>query len=145
MKQTKKRQPLAKMSLRYDKLIMGKDVFTYNEVTGMVELTGAGVGSEEGGRVSPTSQPTTPHHARAKTRSKSSGRRKKLEKAFSTESALNYIGEDLAFSREPSPTKSPLLEIKDEATLEEKLRAESTEPPGGETETVETSQNLVNG
>ena len=84
MKQTKKRQPLAKMSLRYDKLIMGKDVFTYNEVTGMVELTGPGVGSEDGGRVSPTSQPTTPHHARAKTRSKSSGRRKKLEKAFST-------------------------------------------------------------
>ena len=84
MKQTKKRQPLAKMSLRYDKLIMGKDVFTYNEVTGMVELTGSGVGAEEGGRVSPTSQPTTPHHARAKSRSKSSGRRKRLEKAFST-------------------------------------------------------------
>ena len=84
MKQTKKRQPLAKMSLRYDKLIMGKDVFTYNEVTGMVELTGPGVGSEDGGRVSPTSQPTTPHHARAKSRSKSSGRRKRLEKAFST-------------------------------------------------------------
>ena len=84
MKQTKKRQPLAKMSLRYDKLIMGKDVFTYNEVTGMVELTGSGLGFEEGGRISPTSQPTTPHHGRAKTRSKSSGRRKKLEKAFST-------------------------------------------------------------
>ena len=89
MKQTKKRQPLAKMSLRYDKLIMGKDVFTYNEVTGMVELTGSGVGSEEGGRVSPTSQPTTPHHARAKSRSKSSGRRKRLEKAFST--GIHYI------------------------------------------------------
>ena len=82
MKQTKKRQPLAKMSLRYDKLIMGKDVYTYNEVTGMVELTGSGLGSEDGGRISPTSQPTTPHHK--KSRSKSSGRRKKLEKAFST-------------------------------------------------------------
>ena len=59
------------------------------------------------------------------------------------ESALNYIGEDLAYSREPSPTKSPLLEIKDEASLEDKLRPESTDP---ETDiSVETSQNLVNG
>ena len=138
MKQTKKRQPLAKMSLRYDKLIMGKEVYTYNEVTGQVELMVSGLGSEEGGRHSPSSQPTTPHHSRAKTRSKSSGRRKKLEKAFSTgelnspvpqtdialikESALNYIGEDLVYSREqsrePSPTKSPLLELKDETLLE---------------------------
>jgi len=141
MKQTKKRQPLAKMSLRYDKLIMGKEVYTYNEVTGLVELTVSGLSGEDGGRHSPTSQPTTPHHARAKSRSKSSGRRKKLEKAFSTESALNYIGDDLSYSREPSPTKSPLLELKDEALLEDKLRPESTEQPEAE----ETSQSLVNG
>ena len=63
------------------------------------------------------------------------------------ESALNYIGEDLAYSREPSPTKSPLLEMKDEASVEDKLRPESTDPPAGETDKseVETSQNLVNG
>ena len=43
-------------------------------------------GYEEGGRVSPGSQPVTPHHNRTRTRSKSSGapRRKKLEKSFST-------------------------------------------------------------
>ena len=168
MKQTKKRQPLAKMSLRYDKLIMGKEVYTYNELTGLVELMVSGVGSEEGGgRHSPTSQPTTPHHSRTKTRSKSSGRRKKLEKAFSTglswpqfffityycieESALNYIGEDLDYSREqsrePSPTKSPLLELKDEALVEESLTTESTEPgtESSSLEGVETSQNLVPG
>ena len=46
MKQTKKRQPMAKMSLRYDKLIMGKDVFTYNEVTGLVELMVTGLAGE---------------------------------------------------------------------------------------------------
>ena len=46
MKQTKKRQPLAKMSLRYDKLIMGKEVYTYNEVTGLVELTVSGLSGE---------------------------------------------------------------------------------------------------
>ena len=80
------------MSLRYDKLIMGKDVFTYNEVTGMVELTGSGLGSEDGGRVSPTSQPTTPHHK--KSRSKSSGRRKKLEKAFSTGIISEYYSSE---------------------------------------------------
>merc|ERR1740116_419858 len=97
------------MSLRYDKLMIDKEVYTCNEVTGQVELQLAS-GHEEGGRVSPTSQPNTPHHARARVRSKSSGRRKKLEKAFSTESALNYIGdEDL--SREPSPTKSPFPDI----------------------------------
>ena len=61
-----------------------KEVYTYNEVTGQVELMVSGLGGEDGGRHSPTSQPTTPHHSRAKTRSKSSGRRKKLEKAFST-------------------------------------------------------------
>ena len=62
------------------------------------------------------------------------------------ESALNYIGEDLAYSREPSPTKSPLLEIKDEASVEEKLRPESIEPPGAESDnTGETSQATVNG
>ena len=83
MKQTKKRNPGCKMSLRYDKLIINKEVYTYNEVTGLVELQLAS-GHEEGGRVSPTSQPNTPHHARARIRSKSSGRRKKLEKAFST-------------------------------------------------------------
>ena len=59
------------------------------------------------------------------------------------ESALNYIGEDLAYSREPSPTKSPLLEIKDEASVEDKLRPESTEPPGGESDTRERSENTV--
>ena len=43
-------------------------------------------GYEEGGRVSPGSQPVTPHHNRTRTRSKSSGapRRRKLEKSFST-------------------------------------------------------------
>ena len=83
MKQTKKRNPGLKMSLRYDKLMIDKEVYTCNEVTGQVELQLAS-GHEEGGRVSPTSQPNTPHHARARVRSKSSGRRKKLEKAFST-------------------------------------------------------------
>ena len=67
---------------RYDKLMIDKDVYTYNEVAGVVELQTPGY--EEGGRISPTSQPNTPHHARARVRSKSSGRRKKLEKAFST-------------------------------------------------------------
>lgn len=83
MKQTKKKNPGLKMSLRYDKLMIDKEVYTYNEVTGQVELQ-LGSGHEEGGRVSPTSQPNTPHHGRARVRSKSSGRRKKLEKAFST-------------------------------------------------------------
>ena len=83
MKQTKKRNPGLKMSLRYDKLMIDKEVYTYNDVTGQVELQLAS-GHEEGGRVSPTSQPNTPHHGRARVRSKSSGRRKKLEKAFST-------------------------------------------------------------
>ena len=82
MKQQKKRSPTSKMSLRYDKLMIDKDVYTYNEVAGIVELQTPA--NEEGGRVSPTSQPNTPHHARTRVRSKSSGRRKKLEKAFST-------------------------------------------------------------
>ena len=38
MKQTKKRSPGSKMSLRYDKLIINKDVYTYNEQIGSVEL-----------------------------------------------------------------------------------------------------------
>ena len=42
-------------------------------------------------------------------RSKSSGKKKKLEKSFSTESALNYLGDysnnEFDESREPSPTK----------------------------------------
>ena len=63
-------------------MMIDKDVYTYNEVAGVVELQTPGY--EEGGRISPTSQPNTPHHARARVRSKSSGRRKKLEKAFST-------------------------------------------------------------
>ena len=122
MKQMKKRYPTTKMTMRYDKLMIDKvgllliyieinfscqDVYTYNEVAGVVELQASSV---EEGRVSPTSQPNTPHHARARIRSKSSGRKKKLEKAYSTESALNYIGDE-DITRSPSPTKSPFPEI----------------------------------
>ena len=69
------------MTLRYDKLMIDKDVYTYNEVAGVVELQTSSV---EEGRVSPTSQPNTPHHNRVRARSKSSGRKKKLEKSYST-------------------------------------------------------------
>ena len=81
MKQMKKRAPTSKMTLRYDKLMIDKDVYTYNEVAGVVELQTSSV---EEGRVSPTSQPNTPHHNRVRARSKSSGRKKKLEKSYST-------------------------------------------------------------
>jgi len=158
MKQQKKRSPTSKMSLRYDKLMIDKDVYTYNEVAGIVELQTPA--NEEGGRVSPTSQPNTPHHARTRVRSKSSGRRKKLEKAFSTESALNYIGDDIELTRSPSPTKSPFpdisevhdgVEINDnqDAGAEVKSRPESAEPAeqvnGGAETTADGSNGVVNG
>ena len=137
MKQMKKRAPTSKMTLRYDKLMIDKDVYTYNEVAGVVELQTSTV---EEGRVSPTSQPNTPHHTRVRARSKSSGRKKKLEKSFSTgntltwyfihkethkylESALNYIGDE-EMTRSPSPTKSPFPEISE---LSDNIQAENNQ------------------
>ena len=63
--------------------MVDKDIYTFNEVTGQVELSSQGMGADERS-ISPTSSPTTPHHPRSKSRSKSSGRKKKLEKSFST-------------------------------------------------------------
>ena len=121
--------------------MIDKDVYTFNEMTGQVELTTPGTVNDDRA-LSPASSPTTPHHPRHKSRSRSSGRKKKLEKAFSTgltlivldslicvnlwklylwttlDSALNYLGEESLNeeSREPSPTKSitPLPEELDQ-------------------------------
>eukprot|EP00090_Calanus_glacialis_P016150 TRINITY_DN25368_c0_g1_i1.p1 TRINITY_DN25368_c0_g1~~TRINITY_DN25368_c0_g1_i1.p1 ORF type:complete len:400 (-),score=143.35 TRINITY_DN25368_c0_g1_i1:250-1449(-) len=107
MRRMKKKNPLGKFTMRYDKLMVDKDIYTFNEITGQVELTTPGMVADDGS-MSPTSSPTTPHHPRSKSRSKSSGRKKKLEKSYSTDSALNFLSDE-AFngdSREPSPTKS---------------------------------------
>ena len=48
--------------------MVDKEVYTFNEVTGTVELSTTNA-PEDGGRVSPTSSPTTPHHSRKTSRS----------------------------------------------------------------------------
>jgi len=137
MRKMKKKNPLAKFTMRYDKLMVDKDIYTFNEITGQVELTTPGMVAEDGS-MSPTSSPTTPHHPRSKSRSKSSGRKKKLEKAYSTDSALNFLGDEAynGESREPSPTKSitPLPEEVDQEIKQVELDAKSRPSSPGQEE-----------
>jgi hypothetical protein len=53
------RQPLSKYSLRYDKLLVDKDVYVFNELSGSVELVGGGIQEEL--ELTATSSPTTPY------------------------------------------------------------------------------------
>ena len=55
-----RRRPLSKFILRYDKLIVDKDVFSFNESTGTVELSSSRSVAEESDYHS-ASSPTTPH------------------------------------------------------------------------------------
>jgi hypothetical protein len=56
---THDRQPLSKYSLRYDKLLVDKDVYVFNELSGLVERVGSGIQEEMDFTAS--SSPTTPY------------------------------------------------------------------------------------
>jgi len=53
------RQPLSKYSLRYDKLLVDKVVYVFNELSGTVEPVGGGIQEEMD--LTTTSSPTTPY------------------------------------------------------------------------------------
>jgi hypothetical protein len=55
------RQPLSKYSLRYDKLLVDKDVYVFNELSGLVERVGSGIQEEMDFTAS--SSPTTPYRS----------------------------------------------------------------------------------
>ncbi len=55
------RQPLSKYSLRYDKLLVDKDVYVFNELSGTVEQVGGGIQEEMD--LTASSSPTTPYRS----------------------------------------------------------------------------------
>ena len=55
------RQPLSKYSLRYDKLLVDKVVYVFNELSGSVEPVGGGI--QEDMELTATSSPTTPYRS----------------------------------------------------------------------------------
>ena len=76
------RNPQAKFSLHYDKLVVDKEVFTYNELSGRVEADAA---PDERCR-SPVRSPTPQkgvRSGRSLSRTSSRGKKKKVEKSFS--------------------------------------------------------------
>ncbi|XP_023325234.1 uncharacterized protein LOC111698964 isoform X2 [Eurytemora carolleeae] len=106
MKKIKLKQPQSKFSLRYDKLLVDKEIYAFNEISGCVELLKNSTTGQDETEPTPNS-PTTPHRRRKK----SSGRSKNLERSISTESTLHQLMNGYESSREPSPTKSITEEL----------------------------------
>ena len=50
---------MSKYSLRYDKLLVDKDVYVFNELSGTVDLVGGGIQEEL--ELTASSSPTTPY------------------------------------------------------------------------------------
>ncbi len=102
MKWYRSRHPSAKFSLQYDRLFVDKRIFVFNEMSGRVEeQQGPGGGGGSGGL---STSPSNYYAATSESdiysdldqqqqliRKKSSGRRR-LQKSFSNESALNQVG-----------------------------------------------------
>ena len=83
------RQPQSKFSLRYDKLLVDKQVFAFNEISGCVELlNNSAPGQEETAEPAPSS-PTTPHRF-IETLLKGSFTNRELLKNFYQTLDINY-------------------------------------------------------
>jgi len=54
------RQPQSKFSLRYDKLLVDKEIYAFNEISGCVELLKNSTTGQDETEPTPNS-PTTPH------------------------------------------------------------------------------------
>ena len=110
MRAMRRRRPDAKFSLQYDKLLIDKETYQYNDMTGLIEL----VGGDKAGDAERQANALSPTHS-ARMRSKSSGRRRnqsgggsgggQLQKSFSQESSLNHVGDQPVYPG--SPSKSP--------------------------------------
>ena len=119
MRHMKQRRPSVKCRLQYDKLLVDKDVYMFNDLTGYVELV-----NQDGMTLNLVSPGVVAAHAHASTgqpgdtdsrppsrnvsatnyRKKSSGRRK-LHKSYSTESSLNHIVPNTPLYAPDSPQK----------------------------------------